>query len=64
MCAQHAERLYFTQRLSMIQGSGWPSFFRPVASGNVEEIVDKTHGMTRTEVVCRTCGGHLGTRFQ
>ena len=44
-------------------GSGWPSFFTPIAEKSVEEIVDRSHGMTRTEIVCRTCGGHLGHVF-
>jgi peptide-methionine (R)-S-oxide reductase len=44
-------------------GSGWPSFFTPIGEKSVEEIVDRSHGMTRTEVVCRTCGGHLGHVF-
>ncbi|WP_310589602.1 peptide-methionine (R)-S-oxide reductase MsrB [Dyadobacter sp. CY356] len=44
-------------------GSGWPSFFTPIGEKSVEEIVDRSHGMIRTEVVCRTCGGHLGHVF-
>ena len=44
-------------------GSGWPSFYEPVAEGLIEERVDRSHGMTRTEVVCATCGGHLGHLF-
>ncbi|MBU1226866.1 MAG: peptide-methionine (R)-S-oxide reductase MsrB [Actinobacteria bacterium] len=44
-------------------GSGWPSFFEPVGDELVEERQDRSHGMTRTEVVCATCGGHLGHLF-
>ncbi|MCB2223904.1 MAG: peptide-methionine (R)-S-oxide reductase MsrB [Actinobacteria bacterium] len=44
-------------------GSGWPSFYEPVADGVVEEREDRSHGMVRTEVVCATCGGHLGHLF-
>ena len=42
---------------------GWPSFYEALDPEKVEEIVDRSHGMTRTEVVCRQCGGHLGHVF-
>ena len=44
-------------------GSGWPSFSEPVAEGLIEEREDRSGGRTRTEVVCATCGGHLGHLF-
>jgi len=44
-------------------GSGWPSFVRPAADAAVEEADDSSHGMERTEVVCRSCGAHLGHLF-
>jgi peptide-methionine (R)-S-oxide reductase len=43
-------------------GSGWPSFFRPLP-GAVETTVDESYGMSRTEVHCAKCGGHLGHLF-
>ena len=44
-------------------GSGWPSFDRAKAEGTIIERSDRTHWMVRTEIVCATCGGHLGHVF-
>lgn len=44
-------------------GTGWPSFYAPIAKENVEEESDTTHGMRRVEVKCSRCDAHLGHVF-
>ncbi|MGK5026049.1 peptide-methionine (R)-S-oxide reductase MsrB [Janthinobacterium sp. RB2R34] len=44
-------------------GCGWPSYFQALDPANVKEIVDRTHGMVRTEIICAVCDAHLGHVF-
>jgi peptide-methionine (R)-S-oxide reductase len=62
-CAGCGEPL-FASEVKYDSGSGWPSFFRPLDESKVEEIVDRSHGMVRTEVTCKKCGAHLGHVFE
>jgi peptide-methionine (R)-S-oxide reductase len=45
-------------------GCGWPSFFRPADEEVILESRDGSHGMVRTEVMCKKCGSHLGHVFE
>ena len=61
-CAACGQEL-FASGTKFESGCGWPSFYDALDQGSVRFIVDNTHGMRRTEVVCSQCGGHLGHVF-
>src|ERR1051325_9156874 len=57
-CAACGEPL-FDSDTKFDSGSGWPSFFKPLAADAVETEEDLSHGMRRVEVMCKACGAHL-----
>jgi peptide-methionine (R)-S-oxide reductase len=63
LCAACGNEL-FSSDTKYDSGSGWPSFTQPVTEDRVETETDRGHGMTRTEVHCARCGGHLGHIFE
>lgn len=62
VCAACGQKLYSSEH-KYDSGTGWPSFWKPLADSLVGEEVDNSWFMTRTEIVCSNCGSHLGHVF-
>ena len=54
----------FSSTTKYDSGSGWPSFYRPIENGQIDEHEDYSHGMNRVEITCHHCDAHLGHLFE
>jgi peptide-methionine (R)-S-oxide reductase len=57
------KNILFTSDTKFESGSGWPSFYEPEKTSSIKTKTDKSYGMIRIEVICNTCGAHLGHVF-
>jgi peptide-methionine (R)-S-oxide reductase len=62
VCALCGLPLFHSEQ-KFASGSGWPSFFAPFDPAHIREVRDTSHGMSRTEICCVRCDGHLGHVF-
>ena len=62
VCAGCGQKLFSSEH-KYNSGTGWPSYWRPIADSLVAEREDNSYFMTRTEIVCSRCGGHIGHVF-
>ena len=63
LCGGCGEPL-FSSETKFESGTGWPSFYQPIDRSKLEDHLDQSYGMVRTEVVCKKCEGHLGHVFE
>ena len=62
-CCAACENPLFSSDTKYDSGSGWPSFYQPISPSQIERKEDISHGMTRVEILCGKCHGHLGHVF-
>lgn len=62
VCAACGNEL-FSSDMKFNSSCGWPSFDKEIAGGKIKTVIDTSHGMVRTEILCGRCGSHLGHLF-